>query len=116
MVRVAQLAVLVMKIAAPPPLVRITMELATRDTAMSGIGIPAALIDSSALAFDAFARAFAIRSFCNFHVFRSILLNGDVFLDALIIYSKGDCDQDQEGQEKTCAAMIHAGEVDLLLI
>ncbi|CDF36111.1 unnamed protein product [Chondrus crispus] len=101
-------------IAAPPSLVRITMQLATRDTAITAIGILVALLFSSAPAFDATARTFLIRSFCNIHVLRDILLNGDVFLDALVVHSKGDCDQDQEGQEKTCAAMKHGREVDLL--
>ena len=103
-----------MTIAAPPSVVPITMCSFTGDTAISVIRIPAALMYSKFLVFEAIARTFSMRTFGNFHVLRGILLNGDVFLDALVIHSKSDCDQDQEGQEKTCAAMKHAGEVYLL--
>ena len=87
--------------------------------AISVIVMLATMIYSSALTSIATAMTFAkrgikTRSFCSCNVLRGILLNGAVLLDALVIHSKGDCDKDQEGQEKTCAAMKHAGEVDLL--
>ena len=87
---------------------------AVTDMAMVLIAIHAALMVSKGLCCAHVWTGVVKRSFCNFHVLRGILSNGDVFLDALVIQSKGDCDQDQEGQEKTCVTMKHVGEVDLL--
>ena len=83
------------------------------DMAIEVIGILSALIVSNCPG-CAYVRTVVMISFYNFHVLLGILSNGDVFLDVIVNHSKGDCKQDQEGQEKTCAAMKHVGEVDLL--
>ena len=74
--------------------VRIGIDLATRDMVISVIGILVAYMFSITLMFVAMAQTSVIISFCSFHALGGILLNGDISLNALVIHSKGDCDQD----------------------